>query len=355
MSLINKKQEISKFKHIAVLQTAYLSDIVLSFYLLEKIKEIHPDVKLSFITTKAGADIAVAIESIDNIIVYDEKGLHQNSAGFNLLAKLINKQKVDCLISLNKSYRTTKLAAKIKAKFKVGFDRASLSFLVYDFRQIYHPSLSEIKRNLSLLSAFKIDEISSEIKVKIGFNENVKNETELLLDKFPHSDYIAIAPGSIWETKRWPTQYFAKLIEFMIEKGEKIVLTGAKGDIEICERIEKSIQSEKAAANLKNLAGETNLLQTMYLLSNAKLTITNDSASTHLSEITGTTVAALFGPTSTIFGYAPHLADSKILEVENLNCRPCEIQGNKKCPISTHVCMNNLLPEKVFEKIFINN
>lgn len=354
---MSKKPKIESFKHIAVIQTAFLGDIALSFYLLQNLKEINPEVKLSFITTKLGSEIAQAVECIDDIMVFDKRGIHKSGRGLRVFAKMINQQKPDCIISLHKSYRTSKLVSKLKAKYKVGFDNAALSYFVYNFRQKYHPSLSEINRSLSLLNAFDIDskKIKENIHVKVQFSEKIKNDLKNFLPaEFNNSDIIAVAPGSIWATKRWIPEYFEETVKMLLQDGKKCILIGSNSDEIICGKIEEHINNWDAdlcGTSLLNLCGKTNLIELLHILSLVRITLTNDSAPAHLSELVNTPAAVIFGPTSPIFGFAPHLSKSEIIELTSLACRPCEIHGSDKCPIKTHDCMKLLTPEIVFEII----
>lgn len=352
-----KQPDIKSFKHIAVIQTGYIGEIVLSFYLLQKIKDLCPEIMLTFITTKKGIELAQSVSCIDEVIIFDKKGSHKNGRGLRRLAKTIKQSGADCIISLDKPYQATKLVAKSKAKYKIGFDKAALSFLVYNFRQRYHTSYSEIQRNLSLLMGFGLDEINSDVKVQIHFSEQISEEVDTLLHSFISSEYFVVAPGSVWETKRWLPEYFAKLIEMIIQKDGKCILIGSGADVDICKNIEEIVKGnipEKANLSLLNLAGKTSLLQTLCILKSARQTITNDSAPTHLSELVGTPALTIFGSTSPIFGYAPHLKTSSIAEITELSCRPCEIQGLSKCPKKNFECMEKLLPENIFDKILIN-
>ena len=154
--------------------------------------------------------------------------------------------------------------------------------------------------------------------------------------------FILIAPGSIWNTKRWLPEHYTTLAEMLANQGYIPILTGSKEDKILCDEISKK-------SNSFNLAGETSIPQTLYLMQRAELTVTNDSSPTHFANLVNCPVVTIFGPTSPIFGFGPRGEHDKVIEIDNLKCRPCKIHGSKKCPVHTHNCMVRISPETVFK------
>ena len=356
---MQKKIDISNIKRILIIQTAFLGDVTLSLYLVEAIKHLLPNSEVNFLTTPNAAPIARLSGSIAQVIEFDKRGIHKNLKGINQLARQINDLKIDCIIAPHRSYRTSLLVNKINAQSKIGYDINANSSLVYNYRVQYHPSLYEIDRLLSLLEpmGFNFSNFRKEdINLNLIFLDDDITSLQLILIEndirfeINNSNYnkqkpiIAIAPGSVWQTKRWKIESFIKLINILQNNNYEPVLIGGKEDLSICDEIQKS-------TNCKSIAGKTNLRQSILFLKYAQLTITNDSAPTHFSDLVGTPVATIFGPTSPIFGFAPFRANDIIIENELLQCRPCEIHGSNQCPLSTYECMTSLTPEFVFEKI----
>jgi hypothetical protein len=54
-------------------------------------------------------------------------------------------------------------------------------------------------------------------------------------------------------------------------------------------------------------------------------------------------VRAFFCSTSPTFGFGPLSIDSEIIEVTNLECKPCGLHGHKVCPKGHFKCGENLL------------
>lgn len=331
---------LSNSSNICIINTAFLGDIILSSYLTQIIKNNYPECKISFITTQIGAELLKPIKSIDNLFIFDKRNNHKSIGSMKEFAKLLSNLDFDLLISLHKSFRTSLLVYLIKAKFKLGFKNSSFS-IVYNKRIKAIQTKHEAEKYIQFFEFLnKSKEYLNDINIEIEISENDTNYVENLLlqnglnigDRF-----ICIAPGSVWETKKWPKTYFNQLSDYF--KNYKIVAIGSKKDSDL-------IDNEK----IINLCGKTNFTETFKILKLAEGLITNDSAPTHFASIVNCPTLTIYGPTSPIFGFYPLSKKSKSLSAE-LDCSPCNIHGANKCPLDTHECMNSLMPEKISQEM----
>ena len=340
------KPELRDFKHMAVVQTAFLGDVVLAMPLVQVIKNNYPDIKISFVSTPLATGISSTIKAVDGIIAYDKRGIRRGLDGIKFIASYLREKKVDCIISSHRSLRTSLMTFYAKPKYSVGFNNSALSF-AYKKRVKYVKSVHEIERNLNLLKAFADYETLNldykDIPIEIPEEDKSYVESLLVAKGLEGKTIIAVAPGSVWETKKWKEKHFVKLVGMLIDAGLSPVVVGSEADSELCIRIASN-------SGAISLAGMFTLPQFIYFLTLTSLTITNDSSPTHFAGLVDCPTVTLFGPTSPVFGFAPWSSKSLSLGLDELKCRPCEIHGGRKCPIGTHECMENLKPEFVFEK-----
>ncbi len=334
------------YETIAVCQTAFLGDAALALPLAQAIKNLAPDSKIAFISTPAARNFVKFADAVDVALGFDKRGEDSGFDGIKSFAGKLRKIGVDCFIAPHRSLRTAALSAMSGARTTVGFDVASVSFL-FKKRAEYKFHLHEVRRNLELLTPFvefagprEIPRPEMSIPEEIQFKVN-----ELFIENgVDHNSLpIAIAPGSVWPTKRWPAENFAELAAKFIARGEQVVLIGSEGEKELCGFISK----ESGAINI---AGKTTLGELIELLRHCKVLVTNDSSPTHFAYLAGTPTIAIFGPTSSFFGFAPFGENSTVIEKE-LRCKPCEIHGGVRCPIGTHECMTSIKPDAVWERI----
>lgn len=376
----NNLKSILDFKHFVIIQTAFLGDTTLTFYLCQFIKNYftkhHKECQITFVTLPAWYDLVKEIKSIDNIILYDKKNKHKSIFSTLKMASEINILYPDCVISPHKSFRTSLLVKFINTNYKIGFNNASFKF-VYDYKAIYKKNNHEIIRILSLLNGFieffdikftnqYLKDLNNvEINDIIEYSSLEPNNQQaynFIKNNLTENKYIVIAPGSVWATKKWSAKYYSELINLIINKypDYKIIITGGKSDIPTADEIMTFLNNQNilvlndnniAKNDVINLTNQTSLDLSLFLFSKSILTITNDSAPTHLSELVNTNVLTIYGPTSPDFGFSPRLKNSAYIQLENLDCKPCHIHGKNICPIGTHICMNLLTPKMVFEKV----
>ena len=95
---------------------------------------------------------------------------------------------------------------------------------------------------------------------------------------------IAIHPGSPIPQKRWLTERFAELADWLIaQKRAKILFVGVKDEMLIINEIQDKMHGESV-----NIAGETNVPQLASILLKCDIFIGNDSGPMHLAAAVGT-------------------------------------------------------------------
>jgi heptosyltransferase-2 len=167
------------------------------------------------------------------------------------------------------------------------------------------------------------------VKTKEDFEAVTTYQTE---------NYYCLAPASVWFTKQAPKEIWLKLIKNLTLENATIYMLGGPDDKELCEEIKTKAEAEKVV----NLAGKLSLMQSAALIKSAKRNYVNDSGPLHLASAMNAPVTAFFCSTTPLFGFGPLSDDSKILEVENLDCRPCGLHGHKECPKGNFRCGNEL-------------
>ena len=170
--------------------------------------------------------------------------------------------------------------------------------------------------------------------------------TDIILNeiKISTKKIIAIAPGSVWKTKRWPTEYYKTLVAQLAKNSFGVVLIGSKEEMQICDEV-------LAGEDGINLAGKLSLLESAAVISKCHLMICNDSGALHISNAVETDVFAFFGPTVQSIGYFPFRERDFVFE-RDMECRPCGSHGGKSCHLKHHECMKMIYPEEVLKKVF---
>jgi heptosyltransferase-2 len=316
-----------------VIQTAFLGDVILTTPLFAALARKHGPVDV--LTTPAAAALIEHHPAVRQVIRYDKRGADRGGGGFFRMARLIRDRDYQRAYLPHRSWRSGTLALLAGIPERIGFsDGASL---LYTTRMARKKVGHEVERLLQLAG-----EAEPEAPVHIGLTRDDQSEAARWRENKPlEGGYIAIAPGSIWGTKRWP--YYGELAR---QLSLPAVIVGGIEDRALGEEIVAT-----SAGNAYSAAGSLSLRGSVALIAGARLLITNDSAPLHMATAAGTPIIAVFGPTVPSFGFGPRGARDRVVEHHHLPCRPCSAHGPEVCPLGHHKCMRELPVERVLEAI----
>ena len=147
---------------------------------------------------------------------------------------------------------------------------------------------------------------------------------------------VALAPGAVGPSKRWPSASYAALARRLTADGISVWILGGPG--------EKSLAAEIAGGSgARDLTGD-DLRDAILALASASVAISNDSGLLHVAAALGTPSIGIFGPTSP-WHWAPLNPLAAVVEtVSALDCRPCH---KPECRLVHHRCMRDIAPEQV--------
>jgi heptosyltransferase II len=336
------------FQKILVIQTAFIGDAILTLPLLQVLKRNYPQSTIDVVAVPRTVEIFSNHPAIFNIHVYDKHGKDKGIRAFWKLRNQLSKQSYDFIVVPHRSMRSAMLTWLLNPRKSIGFDRSAGRVLFTDVVR-YESQKHEIDRNLSLLNPLMIKLDTDPLPIVYPSDHDIQVVNSLLdrLALGSNSRLIAIAPGTIWYTKRWPAERFSALCDLLSNDCDTIFLLGAQEDMDLCN----AIQEATPKANIEIIAGKLSLLQSAELIRRCKVIVSNDSAPMHLAVAVGIPVIAIFGATVPEYGFAPRGPHDSVVEIKGLPCRPCAIHGGKVCPIKTFECMLSISPEMITRKV----
>jgi heptosyltransferase-2 len=334
---------MSEDKNILVIQTAFPGDAILTLPFIQELKKKSPDYLIDVLCIPSTAEIFTASPQVNSVISFDKKGKQKSIFSFIKFIKELKSKNYEIVFSPHRSLRSSLIAMNLSARETYGFENSSLKF-AFKHTVKYDPSVHEVKRNLEFVGDdYSIDKwrITPEITVTAESRKKVQQFlSENKIDKF-----IVIAPGSVWETKRYPVEYYKLIVEHFTAVKYQIVLIGGAEDKNLCETL-KGAEKE----NVFITVGDSSFVETIELLKSSSLLICNDSAPTHLGMCANIPVLTIYCSTIPQFGFYPYNKKSDHISYDNLACKPCGIHGYSSCPLGTFDCAKLLVPDLVIEK-----
>ena len=162
--------------------------------------------------------------------------------------------------------------------------------------------------------------------------------------------WIGIAPFAGHANKVWPIASMTRLVRLMQERldAEFFLFGGGPEEEEILNTMREDHERTHVVASNLNLEGELALIMKLDLM------VAMDSLNMHLAALLGIPVLSVWGPTHPYSGFGPFgQGDESVVQVsvEDLNCRPCSIFGDRPCSRGDLACMHWITPEMVLARV----
>jgi len=339
-----------EFKKILILQTAFLGDLVLTTPVISGLRRRYPDAVIELMTTPQGARLFTHDPRLNGIVIYDKRGSARGIRGWLKVLREVRDRGYDLAVVPHRSIRSALIPLLGGIPFRIGFDRSAGWFL-HSIAIPYAEREHEVTRNLRLVAPLAPE--LEPIRPELFIPDEDRGWARRYLDKGgidANQPFITVAPGSIWQTKRWTSEGYAELIARLIMK-YPTVLIGGKEDWSLAAEIIASVMHMvENGSRLLNAVGISTPLQSAAIIARSRIIITNDSAPLHMGVAVGTPVCAIFGPTTPRFGFYPLGNGDRVVEIE-LPCRPCGIHGGRRCPEGHFRCMRDIRADEVYEVV----
>lgn len=308
-------------KKILIIRLSSFGDIILTFPLVNLLKNKFPNCKISFAIKEKYSELISINPLIDNTLIVKDGELssskaHISSENYDICIDLQNNAKSRYLTSSYKNvyrYHKNNFKKFLLVRFKINFFKEIIP--------VYKKYINSVSNLIPLIENDK-DYTPSNLKY------SQVNEIE--------GRYVLIAPSSRHFTKTYPKEKFVEFIRNNPDSQFVIVGDDSAEDMNICSFIESQTE------NTINLCGKLNFSQLSGIIIHADRIICNDSGIMHLAEALGKNVTAIFGSTVKEFGFFPQLKDSFVIENIGLECRPCSHTGLPACPLKHFKCMNDI-------------
>lgn len=153
------------------------------------------------------------------------------------------------------------------------------------------------------------------------------------------SPKVAIAPVSRWPSKNWPAGKFAEFARLLAEArpGAEFAVVGGVADRETGEAVASALPGR-----IRNLCGKTSIAETMSVLAQCDILVSNDSGPVHMAAAVGTKCLVVFGSTRPT--WTGPLGEGHRVVAAGLPCQPCL---RRRCPRGDLACLAAVTPSQV--------
>ena len=361
------------FRKILLIKLSAVGDVIHTIPVLNKLRRRYPSAQLDWLVTPAIAELLRHNPAITNVIEFAREDWSRpwTPAPFVSYARLAAKLRAngyDLVIDMHGQFRTAVFALATGAPVRIGFDRPRArgwgasprtfsaearkhawqgaregSWLAYtDHIPVPTLDLHAVDRYLSVGPILGLEEDPPDFSFPIPQAASANIESLLHRHDIAGAPLVAMAPGTIWETKHWGTDKFAEVARHFLQKGFAVALMGSRRERVVCEEV------ARLAPGSVDVAGETTLTELAALVRRSAISVTNDSGPMHLAVALGRPVVSVFGPTDPIW-IGPYGRADAVLRA-GVPCSPCLLRQLSRCRYD-HVCMENVSAPAVIERM----
>ena len=274
-------------KAICILRLSAIGDVCYTVAAVQMIQRQYPDAQIVWIIGSIEAQLVLDLPGIDFITI--DKKQNWYTTLLNVRSKLKNYY-FDYLLHMHPSLRANLISLFIKARVKIGFDKARTrewqSLFVNDYippSQKYHvlDGFLDFVRKLKI----RIDDVSWQIPVS---DEDQRWAMSQIAN---HPKVLLINPSASKTERNWPASKYAEFIKYAYQKGFFVILTGSpkKQECDFSKEIEALAQ-----VPIRNIVGKTTLKQLLALLSVVDVVLGPDTGPVHMAVVVGTPVIGLY-------------------------------------------------------------
>lgn len=270
----------------------------------------------------------------------------------------IKQVKYDVVIDLQGLFKTALLSYLTGVKRRIGFaHQREMSDLFYTEKYVSHKeyfdhSVLHVEHMKTLVKVIGCKDAGVSVSAPPTPEATKQKIASIFKQSFSTNEpVIAIAPGTQWESKKWPITYWVQLVEKILTQTKfNIVMLGSRQDAALISRILKGFSTEQLSGRLVDVSGKTTIPEIYAVYRSVQLAIGSDSAPLHIAGAVRTPhVIGLYGATG--YRRTPPLgsADVRILSIEGeLDCQPCH---KSICRLGTTECMQRISPDEVFGNV----
>jgi heptosyltransferase I len=275
---------------VCLLRLSALGDVCNTVPLVRSLQQAWPDTALSWIVGRMEYQLVADLPGVE-FIVFDKRG---GRSAVRDLRQRLKTRHFDILLHAQVSLRSNLLAARIRARRRIGFDRARSRDghgLVINERIDAQPfqhqaeAFLEFARHLGL-STSGIDRRLPVPPEALEYASRHQPE---------HRHAVLISPASSHTGRNWNIAGYAEVADWIIERTARpVILTGGPSELE--RKLGKSIEAAMRHRPI-NLIGQDTIKQAVAMFERAACLITPDSGPAHLAAAMGTPVVGLYAAT----------------------------------------------------------
>ncbi|HEU4795750.1 MAG TPA: glycosyltransferase family 9 protein [Pyrinomonadaceae bacterium] len=315
-----------KVRRVLLVRLRSIGDTVLATPSVFALKRFLPHAQVDILVEDWVAPLLSHHPHVDNVVVLKRGGVVARTR----IARELRAERYDVVYNLHGGTTATFLTRATGARHRVGYKTYQYANLHTELA----PSPSSlwnqqkahsVEQQLALLGWTGVP-VTDRPRTHLGISP-VAVETvnrNLAAAGLADRQIALIHPAAALETKRWAGENFARVAEYLAERGFAPVAIAAPNEAQI-------VNDLLSAASVRIVSLNLSLPEVTALASRSQLFVGNDSGIAHIAAAVGTPSVVIFG-SSNIAHWRPWNRAVAQVVFEEMSCQPCHGYFCEKFP-----------------------
>jgi lipopolysaccharide heptosyltransferase III len=304
-------------RKVLVVRLRSIGDTVLATPSLFALKRFLPNAQVDILVEDWVAPVLANHPHVDNVIALERGGFMARAR----IARELRAANYDVVYNLHGGTTATFLTRATGARHRVGFKS-------YQYGQLHNhqapsplslwqqPKTHSVEQQLALLGWTGVP-VTDRPRTTLGISPKAGESVARLLDEagLSQQTIALIHPAAAFATKQWATEKFARVVEFLAERGFTSVAIAASNEQALLEQL-------RAETSVNVVTFALSLPEVTALAARSQLFVGNDSGIAHIAAAVGTPSVVVFG-SSNIAHWRPWNSAPAEVVFEEMPCQPC--------------------------------
>jgi lipopolysaccharide heptosyltransferase II len=304
-------------RKVLLVRLRSIGDTVLATPSAFALKRFLPDVQVDMLVEDWVAPVLGNHPHIDNVIVLERGGFMTRAR----VARELRSAGYDVVYNLHGGTTATFLTRATGARHRVGYK--SYQYAQLHNHQAPSPLLlwgqqktHSVEQQLALLGWTGVP-VTDRPRTQLGAPPEAGEvvDQRLIAAGLNNQKIAVIHPAAAFATKQWATENFARVVEFLAERGYFSIAIAGPQESAILETL-------RSTASVPLATFDLSLPEVTALAARSQLFVGNDSGIAHIAAAVGTPSVVVFG-SSNVAHWRPWNRAAAEVVFEEMPCQPC--------------------------------
>ncbi|TKB47594.1 glycosyltransferase family 9 protein [Ferrimonas sediminicola] len=271
---------------ICIMRLSAIGDVCHAVAMVQALQRRHPQASITWVVGKVEASLLEGLPGVE-LVVFDKS---RGWEGYRALWRTLRGRRFDVLLHMQVALRASIATLGIRAKIRIGFDRARAKegqwlFTNHRIQPQAEPHVLDGFMNF----ARELGVTDTTPRWQMPLSEQ---DLAFALERVPQGQRtLIICPAASKGERNWLPQRYAAVADHAASRGLAVMLCGGPAPLE--KRLAEEIQ-HYAETEVTNLVGQTSLKQLLALLGRATLVLAPDTGPAHMAVTQDTPVVGLY-------------------------------------------------------------